>query len=198
MPGPAARAARVALTVALAAAASAPAPAVAERRGLVPDHAKVQVAGRLGVVAPGVGYALAGGRVESDVLIGWVPASMAGVDLVMLTGKVSWFPWRVGLGGAWTLRPVSAAAAVTWTIGDGFWVLPPDRYPRGYYELPSGLRGTLALGSAVARSTRRDREVGVYGEVVAGDVPLAYWITNGRAVRASDVLSLAFGVRVEF
>jgi hypothetical protein len=40
--------------------------------------------------------------------------------------------------------------------------------------------------------------VALYWELVAVDVPLAYWIQNRRTVSATDVVSLALGVRGEF
>lgn len=195
MPG---RAALPLLLAALAAAAPRPAragdgPALG---WLVPDHGKAQLAGTIGLVSAGAGWALAGDRLELDVLAGWVPARHAGEDLLVLTAKATWLPWRVGVGGGWALRPLTASVALSHTSGDQFWIVLPDRYPRLYYELPSALRGSVSLGGAVGRRAGRWREVGLYWEVVASDVPLAYWIGNPGAVDAADVLSLAFGVRL--
>ncbi|MGC3996417.1 MAG: hypothetical protein QM767_02335 [Anaeromyxobacter sp.] len=173
----------------------APSVAVAGWGALVPDRAKLQVAGQLGLVAPGVGYAFARDRLETDLLVGWVPESIAGQDLYLFTGKLTWLPWRVHLGERWLLRPFTAAVALTYTLGgEGFWLRLPDRYERGYYELPTALRATFGLGATLSHRSRSGRELGLYAELVAGEIPLAYWISNS-VVRAEDVFSLALGLR---
>ncbi|ABS26564.1 hypothetical protein [Anaeromyxobacter sp. Fw109-5] len=167
------------------------------RAWFAPDHAKLQLAGAIGFLSPGVGYALLGRRVELDLFLGYAPESLAGVDLWSVTGKASWLPWRVGLGRGWTARPLYAAVQLTYTFGDRFFVFLPDRYGPEYYPLPTALRAGLALGAALGRPVGRLEHLGAYAEVVAVDLPLAYLVSNLGTVRASEVLSVALGVRVE-
>lgn len=169
------------------------------RHPLVPDHAKLQLAGAIGLVSAGPGYAFAGRRLELDLLVGWVPPSIAGVDLVAVTGKLTWLPWSVRLGRTWRARPLTAGLALTyWRAGDRFFALNRDRYPAGYYPLPSAIRGSVAVGGTLGRPAGSLSELALYWEVVAVDLPLAFWLQNPGAVRASDVLSLALGVRAHF
>lgn len=198
MPG---RLACTALAAALALGALPAAAGAAEdgrrRHALLPDQARVQFAGAIGVLSAGAGYAFAGRRLEVDALVGWVPASIADTTLVSLTGKLTFVPWIVRLERGWRLRPVTAALAVTYTFGDRFHLLPPDRYPSDYLPLPTAVRASLALGGTIGRPVWRLRELALSVELVAVDVPLVYWLTND-AVDASDVISLALGVRAEF
>lgn len=169
-----------------------------QRHALLPDQARLQFAGAIGLLSAGAGYAFADRRLELDVLLGWVPGSLADVDLVTLTGKVTYLPWRIGLPRGWRLRPVTAAFAVTYTFGDRFFLRSPSKYPSGYAPLPTALRASVALGATIGRPVWRLRELALSVELVAVDVPLAYWISNRGPVDASDVISLALGVRAEF
>lgn len=186
--------------VALAIAAVPDSVSADERRHpLVPDHAKLQFAGAIGLVSAGGGYAFARRHLELDALVGWVPASIADVDLLTVTGKLTFLPWKLRLPHGWRLRPFTSSLALTYTFGDRFFLRSPDKYPTSdYYPLPTALRGTVAIGATLGRAVRSVEEVALYVELVAVDVPLAYWARNQEAVRASDVISVALGLRTEF
>lgn len=180
--------ARAALAGLAAAALLVPSPpAAATRPWYVPDHAKLQLAGNVGFVSPGLGYAW-GRRVEGDVFFGWVPEALGG-DVFSLTGKLVISPWELG-DRRWRARPFTAAVQLTHTFGDPYVVIPPEPF------LPTALRAGLAFGSELARRWR-GRTVGVYAELVALDLGLAYWLSNRDALGPSDVFSLALGVRLQ-
>jgi hypothetical protein len=192
---------RLAALLAALAVAAIPSGAWADERRhpLVPDHAKLQFAGAVGLVSAGGGYAFARRHLELDALVGWVPASIADVDLLMVTGKLTFLPWKWRLPHGWRLRPVTSSLALTYTFGDRFFLRSPDKYPTSdYYPLPTALRGTVALGATLGRAVRSFEELGVFVELVAVDIPLAFWVRNQDAVRASDVISVALGLRAEF
>jgi hypothetical protein len=183
-----------ALALALAAWAS---PAGAERHPLVPDHAKLQLAGTIGFLSTGAGWAVAGRRLELDVLGGWVPPRYTGTHLFTATLKATWLPLSSRLE-RWRLRPLTLALALNHTWGGGFWVRQPSRYPSGYYPVPTALRWSLAVGGTLGRSVGSLRELALYWEVVGVDMALVHWARNPRTVEPADVLSLALGARVEF
>jgi hypothetical protein len=190
------RARAIALVLAVLDCASA---AAEERRRhpLLPDQAKLQFAGAIGLVSAGTGYAFARRRVELDLFLGWVPESLADAHLVALTGKLTWLPWSARLARDWRLRPFTAGLAVSYWLNDRFFLRNPDRYPSGYYPVPTALRATVAVGGTIGRSIGPFSELALYWELVAVDVPLAFWIQNRRTVSATDVISLALGVRGE-
>jgi hypothetical protein len=171
----------------------------AERPWFVPDHAQLQLAGDIGFLSPGMGYELAGRRVDLDLFLGWVPASIGGEDIYSVTGKITYAPWRLGAGPGWRVAPLRIAAQATYTFGSQYFVAAPGRYPSGYYEIPTALHTGVALGGAATRKLGGgEREIGLYGEIVALTEGLRAWRENPDVVDVSDVLSLALGTQVRF
>lgn len=179
-----------------AARAEAARSAAARRAWYVPDHAAAQLAGNAGFMAAGVGYTLARERVLADVLFGWVPESVGGLDIFSLTAKLGWAPWRLERGD-WALRPVVAGAQLTYTFGDQYFVRQPEGFPHHYYPRPTALHLGLTLGGALATPLRLlDRRVAVFAEAVALDHLLRLWYLNPQTMGPADVFSLALGARV--
>jgi hypothetical protein len=169
-----------------------------DRPWYVPDHAKLQLAGDIGFLSPGVGWELARNRLEVDLFFGWVPESIGGHDIYSATAKLSYAPWRLRAGPQWRIQPLRTALQVTWTFGSEYFVRQPGRYPSGYYDIPTALHAGLALGAAVIRKLPRERDLTLYAEAVALDTMLRDWHENRETIAASDVLSLAIGTRYRF
>jgi hypothetical protein len=177
-----------ALAVLGAAALLAPGAAWAERPWFAPDHAALQLAGNVGFLSPGVGWEM-GRRIDGELFLGWVPAAVGGVDILAVTGKVSWAPWSVP-AGRWTVQPLTAGLQLTYTFGDRYFVLPPEPFT------PTALRAGLAVGGGATLPVR-GRRVGLYYEFVALDLGVIYWLTNRPVIGPEDVFSLALGARLE-
>jgi hypothetical protein len=176
--------------------AGATARAEGEHAWYVPDQLKLQLAGNVGFVSPGAGYAWAGRRLEGDLFLGWVPASIGGEDIFAVTGKLTWLPWRLPIGRRWSVRPFTLALQVTYTLGGEYFVTLPGRYPSNYHDFPTAIRSALALGGVVARRGGGTiHELGVYWEFVALDAMLVTWYRNTSTVGPTDVFSLALGIR---
>jgi hypothetical protein len=189
------RALRASLAAIAAAALLEVRPALA-RPWYLPDQAKLQFAGNVGFLSPGVGYAWAGRRLEADLFFGWVPRAVGGEDILSFTGKLTWQPWELASDRRWFVRPLAAALQVTYTLGDDYFVTLPSRYRPHYYDFPTALRAGVALGGTVGRKGGgKLREVGLYFELVALDTMLFLWAHNPEALDADDVFSLALGVR---
>lgn len=184
-----------ALLVGLAPLAATP---DAERHWAIPDHAKLQLAGNVGFLSPGVGWAWLGDRVESDLFLGWVPPGVGGESIVSATAKLTWAPWRLRSGAGWSLRPLTGAVQLTYTFGDEYFLSLPDHYPSGYYSTASALRGALALGASAGRPAWELDELSLYAELVALDAMLFFWAKNPGALGANDVVSVALGVKAAF
>jgi hypothetical protein len=168
-----------------------------ERAWYAPDRAKLQFAGNIGFLSPGVGYAFARDRLEADLFFGWVPEAVGGTDVFSVTAKLTWLPWTVDAHG-WRFRPATVALQLTNTFGRNFFVLEPEGYPRGYHILPTALRAGIALGGAAGRPRWGLDRIGVYYELVALDLMLGFWAGNRDALSLSDVFSLSLGLRAEF
>lgn len=182
------------LLLALATDASA-----AGRAWYLPDQAKLQFAGSIGFLSPGVGWASAGRGLEADLFLGWVPPAIGGDDVFSVTGKLTLQPWRRDLGRRWILRPLYGALLLTYTFGRQYFIRPPPQYRGGYFDGPTALRAGIALGGNVAvRTDGAVREVGLYWEVVALDFMLVSWFRNAGSLGPGDVFSLALGLRAGF
>jgi hypothetical protein len=163
----------------------------------LPDHAKLQLAGNIGFLSPGVGYAFRGGELEADLFFGWVPEAVGGKSIFSLTGKLTWLPWTEDAHG-WSFHPLTLSWQLTNTFGRHFFVLEPEGFPRGYHVLPTALRAGIALGAAAGTARWRLERVRFYYELVALDVMLGFWVRNREALGLTDVFSLALGARAEF
>lgn len=185
------------LLLALAALVAAPRTAAAAP-WYAPDHSKVQLAGWMGFVSPGAGYAWFGRRLEADLFFGWVPPPLGGEHIVSLTSKVTWLPIRLGDANRLTVHPFTLSAQMTYTFGSEYWVFEPSgRYPTpDYYPLPTALRAGIGVGGDVGRPLWGLERASIYYEVVALDVMLGHWIGNPRALGPADVVSLALGLRL--
>jgi hypothetical protein len=185
--------------VALAAAVEAEA-AAGRRPWYAPDQLKLQFAGNVGFLSPGVGYAWSDRRVEADLFFGWVPRAVGGEDIVSFTAKLTWLPWALDVGRRWLVRPFSAGVQTTYTLGDDYFMTLPSRYRPHYYDFPNyptALRAGVAFGGALGRKgSGTIREIAVYAELVALDTMLVAWARNREALGLADVFSLALGVRL--
>lgn len=169
-----------------------------ERAWYLPDQAKLQLAGNIGFLSPGVGWAWRDRRITADAFFGWVPEVYGG-DVLSVTGKLTWRPWTLKAGSGFELRPLTAAVQLTYTLGGSFFVDEPSRYPDGYYPFPTALRSGVAFGSAASWPWRRSgTRIGVFYELVALDHVLVAWWQNAGSLSLADVFSLAIGTSVEF
>lgn len=167
-------------------------------RWYVPDQSKLQLAGWLGFVSPGVGYSWFDRRVEADLFFGWVPPPIGGEHIVSLTSKLTWLPLRLGDPERLTVHPFTLSMQVTYTLGSEYWVFEPSRYPtENYYPLPTALRGGLGIGGDVGRRLWGLERVSLYYELVALDLMLGYWIGSRDTLGPEDAFSLALGLRLE-
>lgn len=126
-----------------------------------------------------------------------MPPALGGVEVISISGKVTWAPLGVDLGARWLLRPLTVLFQVTYSVGEHFFTEPPSRFPGDYYDFSTAVRSGIGVGGAlVRRNGGHLREVGVYWELVALDVMAVAWYRNQGALGPGDVLSLALGLRV--
>jgi len=184
---------RALLLLALAAAS----PASAGPPGWLPPRMVFQVAGQLGLVAAGPGWELGDAHVRIDVLAGWAPARLTGVEIFTISEKLSWAPWRLAGARGFRLEPAVLSFQLTYAFGDAYFVRSPARYPEAYYQVPTALHSGVGLGAcAWWRPPRGGPEVGLYAEAVALGAMVALWRENPRTLGLDDVVSLAFGLAV--
>jgi hypothetical protein len=175
-----------------------------ERPWYRPKHLALQTGGGLGMVAAGAGYEFAKNRLETDVLIGYVPKHYAGSTLSLASLKFMYSPFRLPLGEKFQLVPLTVGAYFSYTHGtindelkgqyssDYYWFSTDTRY-----GLLAGSRITF-LGPAVA-ATGQPRKLSFYYELGSNDLYMASYISNRNGgLSVGQLLTLALGVKADF
>ncbi|WP_400192893.1 hypothetical protein [Hymenobacter sp. B81] len=168
-----------------------------------PHHLLGQFAGGQGMVAAGVGYTTLRGRLDVDLLAGYVPKKYSITPMGIFTAKATYSPWTLPLGQSrWEARPLSVGAWVNYTASRGLNPTQGEQYPKGYYWWPAKVRGGGFVGGRVgyqlpARGNGRPRVLSAYYELGSNDLYLVSMWTNVGALSVRDVLTLGFGVKLD-
>ena len=192
----------------LATGPARPAPRAAgtssERPWYRPTHLAVQTGGGLGMVAAGAGYEFAKGRLETDVLIGYVPKHYAGSTLSLASLKFLYSPFRLPVGEKFQVVPLTLGAYFSYTHGTLNDELK-GQYASDYYWFSTDTRYGPLLGSRFTllappvAATGQPRKVSVYYELGTNDLYLASWFNNQKGGLAfSQLLTLALGLKADF
>ena len=165
------------------------------------DHVVLQSAGYLGFIAVGVGKDL--GRHKINMLIGYVPESIGGVEVWQLNFKYDWHPLQTIYFKASQenirLDPFYIGISVIYGSHKDLFLDEPEQYPTGYYP-PTALRYTLNLGASLQHGRHT-----FFLEYTALDVGLVnyinhpdFFIDNYDFLGLEGIGSLAIGVKFEF
>jgi hypothetical protein len=168
-----------------------------------PRHLILQTAGGMGMVAAGAGYTFLHDRLETDILLGFVPEKYAGSNLSVVSGKVLYTPFTVPLSEKLQLRPLTVGAYLSYThgtINDE----AKGQYTKGYYWFSTDTRVGPLLGGRltylrpdVSRRTLGQR-ISAYYELGTNDLYLVSYVLNYKALSPVDILTLGLGVKVDF
>jgi hypothetical protein len=174
------------------------------RKWYRPHHLVLQTGGGLGMVTGGAGYAFAKNRVETDVLLGYVPKRYAGSALSLASLKLMYSPFRLPLGDKIQVLPLTVGAYFSYThgtINDEI----RGQYSEDYYWFSTDTRyGVLAGGrltylAAPVAATGQARKVSGYYEIGSNDLYMASYLTNrDGGLSIGQLLTLALGVKVDF
>jgi hypothetical protein len=169
-----------------------------------PKHLVLQTGGGLGMVAGGVGYAFGKGRLETDVLVGYVSERYAGSALSLASLKVLYSPYRLRVSEKVQVLPLTAGAYASYThgvINDGV----KGQYPKDYYWFSTDTRVGLMLGSRVTflappvAATGQPRKLSAFYELGTNDLYLASYFNNLQGgLGFHKLLTLALGLKADF
>ncbi|KAA9333330.1 hypothetical protein F0P96_10185 [Hymenobacter busanensis] len=168
-----------------------------------PHHLIGQVAGGQGMVTVGVGYTTLRGRLDVDVLTGYVPRKYSITPMGIFTGKATYSPWTLGLGASrWQVRPLSVGGLVNYTASRGMNASLDGKYPKGYYWWPARSRAGAFVGGRVAyelptKANGQPRTASLYYELGTNDLYLVSLYSNIKALSVADILTLGIGVKVD-
>lgn len=162
-----------------------------------PDQVKVQYAGGTGFLSLGAGYQNKKQSLEGDLFYGYVPKSVGGVTIHMVTGKVTGQVLRTLNLRGYELRPLDLGISLTYTFGPQYFLFDPEYYSYAYYGFPTALHSGLFAGGRLSRRVH-SHNIGVYYEVGTTDRELISWAQNTRALPVKEILHLAVGIRYAF
>lgn len=164
----------------------------------LPDTAVTQFAGWIGFVSAGAGYEFYNDSLNLEILYGYVPESIGGIDIHMLTGRSVISPLKYSFGSGYTFYPVSFSIFVNYAIGSQYNVTWPAYYPDRYYR-PTALYSGESLGIRIKKYTGDSliSAIEFYADVVTMTEFLYEYFQNDR-VTLAEISSLAFGARIHF
>ena len=128
-----------------------------------PDHLKLQHAGGIGYFSIGAGYLLGNGNLEADLMYGFVPESIGGLDIHSLSSRISWLPIK-SIGSSLRLEPLATGVIVNYTFGKQYFGFTPENYPFAYYNRMPG--PTISNCSTQVASVIFPLVQGIYWEMV--------------------------------
>ncbi|OUJ76202.1 hypothetical protein [Hymenobacter crusticola] len=171
----------------------------------VPEHAVLQTAGGIGMIAGGVGYALgAHRRFDADVLIGYVPGTYTGDRAFgIFTLKGTYSPFTLPVDTHWQIKPLAIGALINYTPSQMLNRSRDDKYSyKNYYWWGSTVRLGAFLGGRVGYGfntrTGRKRVASAYYELGTNDLYFVSLLTNTKGLALGQILTLGLGVKVDF
>ena len=186
------------------AAVAPPRAARPERPWYRPTHLALQTGGGVGMVAAGAGYEFSKNRLETDILIGYVPKRYAGSTLSLATLKFMYSPFRLPVGEKVQVLPLTVGAYFSYTHGTLNDELK-GQYSSDYYWFSTDTRygpllgGRITYLAAPVAATGQPRKLSFYYELGSNDLYLASYLTNRNGgLGFGQLLTLALGVKADF
>ena len=168
---------------------------------LIPRYSKIQFAGGMGVISAGVGWDYGKKKQwETDLFIGFVPKFSADKATGSFTIKQNYIPWRVGLGGRWSLEPLTTGLYANKLTSRNFWGREPEKYGGPYYRFATNTRFSIFAGQRITYNLghrHRRQAITAFYEFSSNDLYLVSAFTNS-SLDLDDILVLSFGVKFQF
>jgi len=115
----------------------------------VPDYVKLQFAGGIGFISPGVGYSFFNSKLDISLFYSYIPYKFTVDDLhsisLQFTGKLL----KYKLNDNIQVLPLNIGFFTHHTFGSEYWVRLPDNYPKGYYWWYPGINAGVFLGGEI-------------------------------------------------
>lgn len=171
------------------------------RKWYAPDALTLQFAGNVGMFAVGPNYSFSDGKVNAELLYGFVPKFDAEEVLHLLTLRGIYKPIkRVELSEKYKVTPLRLNLGLSYYFRDQFSTSWDSSYPKNYYWWTSSLRVTGGLGAELHRpiaNSRSIKELTLYGEIGTYDLIVTSAVKD-PTLTAWDIVSFAVGVRAGF
>jgi hypothetical protein len=163
----------------------------------VPDYARLQTGGFVGLVAVGIGYAAFEDILNVALHYGYTPFDTGDVHALELS--VSARPFELRAGQA-RLVPIYIGLGVLGTWGARYYLDLPDRYPESRYYPPNAIQPVGLLGIEADWIPERSviERHGLFFEVKTLAGYTLRYARNPDVVDFEDIVSAAVGYRIAF
>ena len=166
---------------------------------LLPDHVKVQYAGRIGFISIGVGYSTKNQKLEADLYYGYLPENIGGVRIHSISTKFIWIPIRAMRIKKYILEPLMTGLVVNYSFGKQYFSFDPPNYPYRYYSFPTAIHSALFFGSRAGVNLPTNafvRRLSLYYEIVSFDREIISLLSNPKSLHLPDIVTLSLGVKI--
>ena len=175
-------------------------PAISSAIDLIPDHFVMQSGGGMGIASVGTGWSYGSGkRWETDICIGLIPKYDSSSANAIISVKENFCPWKIRLNDKFNYEPLTASIYFTSIISNNFWAKQPDRYPSGYYILPTKFRINISLGQRINWSLPENKSkiksLTAFYELSTCDIYILSACGN-KYLKPDDWLQLCIGLRI--
>ena len=162
---------------------------------LLPDHLKFQYAGGFGFISIGAGYSSKNQKLEGDLLYGYLPKSIGGVQIHSLSGKFNWIPFHLTTKKKLKIEPLITGFIVNYNFGGQYFAFDPPNYSYKYYSFPTAINTAIFIGSRI--SLPQLKRFSFYYEILGFDRDIISFVDNLHSMQVFDILTLALGVRID-
>ena len=166
-----------------------------------PDHIKLQYAGSIGFISPGVGIAYAKDKMETDFYFGYLPKKIGGDHLIMLTLKNTYYPFSIKPKNRdFVIYPFSIGGFFNYTFGSEYTTSWPSYYEDGYYWWDSAIRLGFFIGGKITKpvSNLPFQSISSYYEIGSNDLYFISYIQNIKYFKPYEIFNLAIGIKMTF
>ncbi len=149
-----------------------------------PNHIVLQYAGDFGFLSGGVGFDFVDDKISIDFLVGYVPASIGGIDIYTLNLKSVYKPFHYRINKNITVVPFNIGFISSHAMGSQYNKTKSGIYPDGYYWWPANNRVGPSFGQNYYYSIEKKkhkRVIEFYWDFVANDLGLYTYFDNKEA-----------------
>jgi hypothetical protein len=170
-----------------------------KRNRFLPDHLKAQFAGGIGVLSMGVGYDNRKKSLEGELYYGYVPKNLGGLDIHMITGKLTWLPLKSVEWKTLQWRLLTTGLLISYTPGNQYFLFDPENYSFNYYKYSTAISVGAFIGGQVGkRFESKNKTISLYYELGTNERAFSNFILNSRTIGISEVFHLGIGIKSSF
>ena len=168
-------------------------------REFVPDYAKLQFAGQIGLLSLGAGYSWWDARIEPELAYGYVPEWAGGIAVHTLSQKTTLSPGKFAVRGGLSISPLLLGYSANFGMGKKYELIQPRKHWDYYW--PSALHFWFFAGAKARLDFAPTRSpIHAIGAVVEMGTLNAYWQAywSNDTIPLKQALSLALAVQGYF